>query len=101
MVLVVTAWMASRRWMIRGWSSLGSVTLVLSGGVLRDVHGFDNFFVEFEPFAVTRGGLLDGAIDDGGDAVEGDGAALEVIAVNGAENVFGGDEGERVGLGGR
>jgi len=66
----------------------------------EDVHGFDDFFVEFEPFAIARGGLLKSAIDDGGDAVQGDGAAFEVIAVNGAEDVFGGDEGERVGLGG-
>jgi hypothetical protein len=66
----------------------------------EDVHGFDDFFVEFEPFAVARGGLLERAVDDGGDAVKRDDAAFEVIAVNSTEDVFGGDEGEGVGLGG-
>ncbi len=63
----------------------------------EEVHGFDDFFVELEPFAIARGGLLEGFVDDAGDGVETHGAAGEVIAVNGAENVFGGDEGERVG----
>jgi len=63
------------------------------------VHGFDDFFVELEPFAVARGGLLERAVDDGGDAVQRDGAAFEVIAVNGAEDVFGGDDGEGGGRG--
>jgi hypothetical protein len=63
----------------------------------KDVHGFDNFFVKLKPFAIARGGLLEGAVDDAGNGVEVDGAAFEVIAVNGAENFFGGHEGERVG----
>ena len=73
----------------------GDFGFVGRGG--KDVHGFDDFFVELEPFAVARGGLPEGAVDDARDAVEADGAAFEVIAINGAENVLGGDVGERVG----
>jgi hypothetical protein len=64
----------------------------------QEVHGFDNFFVEFEPFAIAGGGLFESLVDDGRDGVETDGAAFQVIAVNGAENFFGGDKSERVGL---
>ena len=75
----------------------GDFGFVGRGG--KDVHGFDDFFVELEPFAVARGGLLEGMIDDARELVEIGSAALEVIAINGAQNFLGGDEGEGVGLG--
>jgi hypothetical protein len=73
----------------------GDFGFVGRGG--KEVDGFDDFFVKLQPFAIARGGLLEGMVDDAGNGVEADGAAFEVVAVNGAKNVFGGDEGERVG----
>jgi hypothetical protein len=64
----------------------------------EEVRGFDDFFVELEPFAIARGGLFEGLVDDLRDAVEADGATGKVIAIDGAENFFGSHEGERVRL---
>ena len=75
----------------------GDFGFVGRGG--KEVHGFDDFFVKLEDFAVARGGLPNRGVDDMGDGVEADLAALEVIAINGAQDFLGGDEGEGVGLG--
>jgi hypothetical protein len=63
----------------------------------KQMHGFDDFLVEFKPFSVAGGGLPERSIDDSGNAIEADGAALEVVAVNRAQDFFGGDKGEGVG----
>jgi hypothetical protein len=63
----------------------------------KQMHGFDDFLVELKPFSVAGGGLPERSIDDSGDAIEADGAALEVVAVNRAQDFFGGDKGEGVG----
>jgi len=75
---------------------LGDFGFVRRSG--KDVHGFDDFFVELEPFAIARGGLFEGLVDDSRDGVEAHFAAGEVIAVNSAKNFFGGDKGEWVRL---
>ena len=48
------------------FGGFGDFGFVGRGG--KEVDGFDDFFVELEPFAVARGGLLEGVVDDAGDA---------------------------------